>query len=158
MAKIRLAFEPDVNEAVVQSFMRLDSTRDAFESLFQRDGSSKLFVHFQPGDTSETGAWSPETSEPELFISNGLTAQTSQRCCVFIRTDKPLDTAKQSDASLLFIELAGDALRSIESALLIGSKPMFEGCEDWGLASEEQKSEYIVEMGGFVNSIQEVSE
>ena len=102
----------------------------------------------QPGDNGETGEWSPETSEPELFISNGLTAQMDQRCCVFIRTDKPLDTAKQSDSSLLFIELTGDALRSIESTLLVGSKPMFEGCEDWGLASDEQKTEYIGEMEG----------
>jgi hypothetical protein len=47
MLKIRQAFHPDVDESVVQSFMRLDSTRDAFESLFQKDGTSKLFIHYQ---------------------------------------------------------------------------------------------------------------
>ena len=47
MLKIRQAFHPDVDESVVQSFMRLDSTRDAFESLFQKEGTSKLFIHYQ---------------------------------------------------------------------------------------------------------------
>ena len=158
MGKIRIAFSPDISEGTVQNFMRDDGNQTAFTSLFNGEGPSKLFVHYQAGESGDSAEWSPETAEPELFFSHGLNAHLASRTCIFIRTtDKPIDTSKQSDDSLLFCELTSDALRSIESTLLVGSKPMFEACESWGQANIEQKEEYMAELDGFLKSLQEVN-
>jgi len=60
---------------------------------------------------------------------------------------------------LLFGELSGHPLSSIESLLSNCYKPIFEACEvnGWGKADEEQRADFMGEMDHFVHNLAEVS-
>ena len=49
-----------------------------------------------------------------------------------------------SDNTLLFCEISGNSLQSIEAYLAFAYKPLFNNSAEWGRADEEQVSEWLV--------------
>ena len=106
--------------------------------MFKGGGPTKLFIYYQPpslingeGDQGNVSFGSKE-KEPELFLTEGESEALNRKCCYFVRNapvDVELDTAKEAENDLLFGELSGHPLSSIENLLSNVYKPMFEACD-----------------------------
>ena len=92
---------------------------------------------------------------PELFLSAGGTTRLAAKAVVFVRNGSKVDPSKQSETDLLFVELAGSALHSIEGYLTSAYKPFIGGSSEWGKADEEQKGDFLTDMDHFVTNVQE---
>lgn len=82
----------------------------------------------------------------------------THKCCYFIRnvaTGAAVDPSKSGDAELLFGELGTSALGSIEAILSQSYRPMLDSYDNWGKVDEEQRSDFISEMGSFITNINE---
>ena len=83
----------------------------------------------------------------------------THKCCYFIRnvpTGTALDTTKGGEADLLFGELGNSALGTIEAILSQSYRPMLNTYDNWGKVDEEQRSDFISEVGSFITNINEV--
>ena len=83
----------------------------------------------------------------------------THKCCYFIRnvpSGVALDTAKGGEADLLFGELGNSALGTIEAILSQSYRPMLNTYDNWGKVDEEQRSDFISEVGSFITNINEV--
>ena len=80
------------------------------------------------------------------------------KCCYFVRNippGAPLDLTKSGDADLLFGELGDSVLGTIEAILSQSYRPMLDTYDNWGKVDEEQKNDFIGEIGSFINNINE---
>jgi hypothetical protein len=147
ISKIVEAFAPTLDESAVQAFIRDPANLSKFNSFFAGEGSSNLFIFYQVSvlaapttgvdrhrvsvqgqdtSTEEETDWSAASSPPVLFISEGNVTGLASKACVFVRnSNKPIDTATQSDTTVLCCELAGSALQSIETFLSAGTSREF---------------------------------
>ena len=48
MGKLQEAFGDELAPEATQTFMRLDSNLQAFNTFFKGDGAGRMFVYFQP--------------------------------------------------------------------------------------------------------------
>ncbi|KAH8056488.1 dynein light chain binding protein [Aureococcus anophagefferens] len=163
VAKIVSAFEPDIDNIKVQGFVRQPANASKLLAFFNGEAAdNKLFVFYQPpavdqGDVDAEG-WPGNEQPPELFFSQGSTTRLTTKCCVFVRAVPPgtaIDLTKQSTAELLYCELSGTALGSISTYLDSCFMPAFDSSEQWGKASEEQRSDFTTEMGHFISTVKE---
>ena len=82
----------------------------------------------------------------------------TSKCCYFIRNlpaGVALDNAKVGDADLLFGEVGDSPLGTIETLLNWSYRPMLDGYDSWGKVDEEQRSDFIGEIGSFITNINE---
>jgi hypothetical protein len=113
----------------------------------------------------------------------GETEALTKKCCYFLRNappGQPLDVTKEGELvrtacyrpsqltaykgyvlllqDLLFGELSGNLLSSIESLLSYCYKPVFEAADPtvWGKADEEQRADFMGEMDHFIHNLAEV--
>ena len=88
-------------------------------------------------------------------MSSGSTTRLAAKAVVFVRNGAKIDPNKQSETDLLFIELAGSALHSIEGYFTSAYKPFIGGSAEWGKADDEQKGDFLTDMDHFVTNVQE---
>lgn len=158
LKKILECFSPELDTETVQGFMRQDANLQKFTSFFKGESSGRLFVFYQPvGLDGEN--WTAENSGPkELVVSDGNQGIMLYKCCYFIRNVQPnasLELSKSGDTDLLFGELGASALGSIEAILSQSFRPMLDTYDNWGKVDEEQKNDFILEIGSFINNINE---
>lgn len=82
----------------------------------------------------------------------------SSRCCYFLRNVAPgvaLDTSKSGESDLLYGELGGSALGTIEAILSQTYRPILDNYDQWGRVDETQKSDFINEVKSFIGNISE---
>lgn len=82
----------------------------------------------------------------------------SNKCCYFIRNvpnGVVLDLTKTGDNDLLFGELGSSPLGTIEAILSQSYRPLIDVYDNWGKVDEEQKSDFINEVGAFITNINE---
>ncbi|CAM9799127.1 unnamed protein product [Ectocarpus fasciculatus] len=154
--KILEAFAPELDVEVSQSFIRQDSNLQRFSAFFRGEGSGRLFIFYQAVAQGES--WAESTGPKELSISDGNAGSMSDKCCYFVRNVQPgvsLDTTKSGDSDLLFGELGTSALGTIEAILSQTYRPMLDSYDNWGKVDEEQKNDFISEIGSFINNINE---
>ncbi len=80
------------------------------------------------------------------------------KCCYFIRNvpnGVALDPLKSGDSDLLFGELGSSPLGTIESILSQSYRPMLDQYDNWGKVDDEQKNDFISEIGSFITNINE---
>jgi hypothetical protein len=80
----------------------------------------------------------------------------TQKCCYFIRNvpvGTALDLLKCGENDLLFGELGTSALGTIEAILSQSYRPMLDSFEQWGKVDDEQKNDFISEIGSFITNI-----
>ena len=80
----------------------------------------------------------------------------TQKCCYFIRNvpvGMALDLLKCGENDLLFGELGTSALGTIEAILSQSYRPMLDSFEQWGKVDDEQKNDFISEIGSFITNI-----
>eukprot|EP00968_Pinguiococcus_pyrenoidosus_P025548 scaffold6256_cov181-Pinguiococcus_pyrenoidosus.AAC.1 len=83
-AKVVEAFQPEVSEAQVQSFIRDDENLSLFTRLFSESAPSVLFVHYQPRSAGVQEDWTSEAEEPSLFVSDGVSSFMCAKTCYFL--------------------------------------------------------------------------
>lgn len=66
-----------------------------------------------------------------------------------------LDTSKSGESDLLYGELGGSALGTIEAILSQTYRPILENYDQWGRVDENQKSDFINEVKSFIGNISE---
>jgi dynein heavy chain, axonemal len=91
-------------------------------------------------------------------LSDGSSGLMVHKCCFFIRNvpnGAPLDPSKSGDTDLLFGELGDSALGTIEAILSQSYRPLIDVYDNWGKVDEEQKSDFINEIGAFITNINE---
>ena len=82
----------------------------------------------------------------------------TQKCCYFVRnvaSGVALDGSKIGESDLLFGELGESPLGTIESMLSQSYRPMLDSYDSWGKVDEEQRSDFISEIGSFITNINE---
>jgi len=82
----------------------------------------------------------------------------TQKCCYFVRNvaaGAQLDPLKIAEADLLFGELGDSPLGTIETMLSQSYRPMLDSYDSWGKVDEEQRSDFISEIGSFIVNINE---
>ena len=82
----------------------------------------------------------------------------TEKCCYFIRNipnGVPLDLLKSGETDLLFGELGKSALGTIEAILSQSYRPMLDTYDNWGKVDDEQKNDFISEIGSFITNINE---
>jgi dynein heavy chain len=80
------------------------------------------------------------------------------KCCYFVRNvaqGVSLDLTRSGESDLLFGELGNSALGTIEAILSQSYRPMLDTYDNWGKVDEEQKSDFISEIGSFITNINE---
>lgn len=155
MSKMIEAFAPELSAEAVQAFTRQDTNLQKFNSFFRGEGPGRLFILFQPAD-GET--WTENAGPKQISISDGNIGLMTHKCCYFIRNvapGAPVDPTKSGDSDLLFGELGTSALGSIEAILSQSYRPMLNSYDNWGKVDEEQRSDFISEMGSFITNINE---
>ena len=160
----------------MQSFIRQDAVLQRFTQFFRGESSGRLFVFYQPpaveGEVSWSCSarlnnwsenilqqgWSEGAGPKELSISDGNHGLMVHKCCYFVRNlqpGAPLDLTKSGDADLLFGELGDSVLGTIEAILSQSYRPMLDTYDNWGKVDDEQKKDFIDEIGSFINNINE---
>jgi dynein heavy chain len=82
----------------------------------------------------------------------------SSKCCYFIRNiapGVPLDLSKSGESDLLFGEIVGSALGTIEAILGQAYRPVLDNYDQWGRVDESHKTEFIHELKSFIGNISE---
>ena len=156
--KILEVFEPELQEETVQSFIRNESNLNHFTSFFRGESSGRLFVFYQPVGSEGDDSYSEGPGPKVLSISDGNEGVMMNKCCYFVRNVQPgvgLDLAKSGDPDLLFGELGDSALGSIEAILSQSYRPMLDTYDNWGKVDDEQKNDFVSEIGSFINNINE---
>lgn len=80
------------------------------------------------------------------------------KCCYFVRNVQPgtgLDLSKSGDPDLLFGEMGESPLGTIEAILSQSYRPMLDTYDNWGKVDDEQKTDFISEIGSFIGNIHE---
>jgi dynein heavy chain len=137
--------------------MRQDSNLSKFTSLFKGEGVNRLFVFFQ-AESSNAETWIENTGPKVLSISDGSLGSMTNKCCYFVRNfpaGVSLDLSKSGESDLLFGELGSSALGTIEAILSQSYRPMLDSYDNWGKVDEEQKTDFISEIGSFITNINE---
>jgi dynein heavy chain len=156
--KILEVFEPELDGETVQTFIRNEANLNHFTSFFRGDNSGRLFVFYQPVVTEGDESFSAGAGPKVLSISDGNEGVMMNKCCYFVRNVQPgvgLDLAKSGDPDLLFGELGDSALGSIEAILSQSYRPMLDTYDNWGKVDDEQKNDFVSEIGSFINNINE---
>jgi len=155
--KILEAFAPELDSETVQGFIRNEANLQKFTALFRGEGAGRLFVFYQP--ESQTGeTWIENAGPKVLSISDGSSGVMTYKCCYFIRnvpSGVALDLSKSGESDLLFGELGSSALGTIEAILSQSYRPMLDSYDNWGKVDEEQKNDFISEIGSFITNINE---
>lgn len=157
VSKMLEAFGPELTSEVAQGFIRQDVNLQAFNTFFKGDGSGRMFIFYQP-EISEGESWTEDAGPKQLTLSDGNTGVMMHKCCYFIRNVPngiALDITKSGDSDLLFGELGSSALGTIESILSQSYRPMLDQYESWGKVDDEQKNDFISEIGSFITNINE---
>ena len=155
--KILEAFGTEIDSETVQSFIRQDLNIQKFSVFFRGESSGRLFVFYQVPNT-EGGIPAEGEEKKELFVSDGNSGLMTDKCCYFIRNVQPgvvLDTTKSGESDLLFGELGPSALGTIEAILSQSYRPMIDTYDNWGKVDDEQRNDFISEMGSFISNINE---
>lgn len=82
----------------------------------------------------------------------------THKCCYFIRnvaSGVALDPTKAGEADLLFGEIGASALGTIEAILSQSYRPMLDTYDNWGKVDDEQKNDFISEIGSFITNLNE---
>ena len=93
-----------------------------------------------------------------LSLTDGSNGLMVNKCCYFVRNipaGVALDLTKCGDSDLLFGELGDSALGTIEAILSQTYRPMLNTYDNWGKVDEEQRSDFISEIGSFITNINE---
>jgi dynein heavy chain, axonemal len=157
MKKILEAFVPELDADALQTFMRNDLILNKFTTFFRGDGAGRLFVLYQPACLPGE-EWTEGSGPKELSLSDGNQGIMVRKCCYFVRNVQPgtgLDLSKSGDADLLFGELGESALGTIEAILSQSYRPMLDTYDNWGKVDDEQKNDFIGEVGSFITNINE---
>lgn len=157
MGKLQEAFGNELAPEATQTFMRLDSNLQAFNTFFKGDGAGRMFVYFQP-ELAEGETYSENSSPKALSLSDGNSGLMTNKCCYFIRNvanGQPLDLLTAGGSDLLYGELGDSALGTIEAILSQSFRPMLDNYDNWGKVDDEQKNDFIGEIGSFINNINE---
>jgi len=157
MDKVLEAFSPELTTEMVNQFMRQDANLQRFNAFFKGDGTGRLFVFFQPEMNEDEGR-APENAPKLLSLSDGTTFLMMHKCCYFIRNvanGLPLDLTKCGEADLLFGEFGSSALGTIEAILSQSYRPMLDEYDNWGKVDDEQKNDFISEIGSFITNLNE---
>ena len=156
--KILEVFEPELESETVQSFIRNETNLNHFTSFFRGENSGRLFVFFQPVATEGDEGYSEGPTPKVLSISDGNEGVMMNKCCYFVRNVQAgvgLDLSKSGEPDLLFGELGDSALGSIEAILSQSYRPMLDTYDNWGKVDDEQKNDFVGEIGSFINNINE---
>ena len=122
-----------------------------------RSSHVSLLYPVQPKDIDEEDDYVNQSKPSEMFIGQGGGIRLSSKAVVFVRnTVKPVDTQQESDNTLLFSEVAGSALQTIETYLSSAYTPMFDASAEWGRADAEQRTDFKDNLNVFVSNVQEV--
>lgn len=157
MNKILEAFAPELKQETVQSFMRNDQNIQKFNAFFKGESTGRLFIFYQP-ETKEGETWTDGTPPKVLSLSDGSTGLMMHKCCYFVRNianGLPLDLTKSGEADLLFGEFGSSALGTIEAILSQSFRPMLDSYDNWGKVDDEQKNDFISEIGSFITNLNE---
>lgn len=157
MTKIRDTFSPELSNETINSFMRNESNLQTFNSFFKCEGPGRIFILFQP-ELVEGESWSENKGIKQLTLSDGYSGMMTHKCCYFLRnvaTGSVIDVSKSGDTDILFGEIGASALGTIEAILSQSYKPMLENYDNWGKVDDEQRREFMNEMGSFINNINE---
>lgn len=141
----------DEDGRLVNAFFTRSSNLKQINALLE-DGPAKLFVHYQPPPEGGTDAI--------FFLSDGEQVKLSSKCCFFMRNTKSGETVNTdvgNDGTLIFGELSGTALRSVETMLANVFQPMLkeETFKGWGQTNSTQKQEFHGKLDKFVSDLQE---
>ena len=93
-----------------------------------------------------------------LSLSDGNAGLMTNKCAYFVRNvpaGAALDISKSGDTDLLFGELGDSALGTIEAILSQTYRPMLSTYDNWGKVDDEQKNDFITEIGSFITNINE---
>lgn len=102
--------------------------------------------------------WIENVGPKVLSISDGSNGLMVCKCCYFVRnvpSGIALDMTKSGESDLLFGELGNSALGTIEAILSQSYRPMLDSYDNWGKVDEEQKNDFISEIGSFITNINE---
>lgn len=75
------------------------------------------------------------------------------QCCYFLRQGKEIDPSLANDTSLLYGEILDSPLETFKSLLSSTYAPLFAESNEWGSASEEQRSDFTDELNKFVQNL-----
>ena len=104
-----------------------DETIKRFNTLFNGEGSKKVFILFQRQFNNDSlGHSVTNSNEQRLFISEGHTDLFEGKFCYFLRTEKKVDSSVANDGSLIFGEMCVNPLKGIEAALSKFITPMLQ--------------------------------
>jgi dynein heavy chain len=154
ISKILETFDGILDADTCQLFMRQEANLNKFSSFFRGDGSGCLFVFYQPVDNGEFST--DEPGPPILSVTTGTDGVMASKCCYFVRNAPPgqqLDLTKGGENDLLYGELGSSALGSIEALLSQSYRPSIDSYDAWGKVDEEQKVDFVNEIGSFINNI-----
>eukprot|EP00606_Chrysophyceae_sp_TOSAG23-5_P000883 GSChrysophyteH2.ASY1.ANO1.1544.1 assembled CDS len=153
ITKILETFGSELTSDAAQQFMRQEAVLSKFTGFFKGESSGRLFVFFQ-----EESPFSESNGPKLLTVSDGNNGLMTKKCCYFVRNVSagvPLDPAKIAEADLLYGELGDSPLGTIESMLSQSYRPMLDSYDSWGKVDEEQRSDFITEIGSFIVNINE---
>jgi len=140
----------------VQGFIRQEANLNKFTSFFKGEGAGRLFVFYQT-ESSDSETWIESAGPKVLSLSDGSTGLMANKCCYFIRNpaNMALDMTKSGESDLLYGELGPSALGTIAAILSQSYRPMLDSYDNWGKVDEEQKNDFIAEIGSFISNINE---
>ena len=75
------------------------------------------------------------------------------QCCYFLRQGNEVDSSVANDTSLLYGEILDSPLETFKSLLSSTYAPLFAESNEWGNASEEQKSDFTDELNKFMQNL-----
>ena len=93
-----------------------------------------------------------------MSVSDGNSGLMTNKCCYFVRNipaGVALDNSTVGGSDLLFGEVGDSPLGTIESMLSQSYRPMLDSYDNWGKVDEEQRSDFIGEIGSFITNINE---
>lgn len=148
--------EENVDESIVQDFIRQPKVLTEFNTLFSGKGKNAIFVHYQRKHVSflDNAVNQENCGQAELFLSFGDSIPMTSKCCYFIRSkEEVVDVTVENDTDLLFGEISATPLKSIETILISQFVPLFSTSSEWGKTNIDQKLDFDSELFKFTGDV-----
>lgn len=149
-----------IRETEANEVFRSNTYKPLFDNFFAANGSSKIFVYYQPTyKINESGEVIVSNGHSELVVTEGDKVKLIGKGVYFMRsnTSKAVNVGTSNDSDVMFGEISEHTVNSLNTVVNKVYKPLIAKLDDpdWGQCENEQKGEFLSYFDKFANELRE---